>query len=67
MFKCVKHVEEADGSKWFELEKIDYYQTLHALTNQEYEKDLDIKVKQSQITNGSARKERLKKPTGNLT
>ncbi|PFL57175.1 endonuclease [Bacillus cereus] len=61
VFKYVQHVEEADESKWFELEKIDYYQTLHALTNQEYENDLDRKVKQSQINNGSARKERLKK------
>ncbi|SFK73823.1 5-methylcytosine-specific restriction enzyme A [Bacillus sp. 5mfcol3.1] len=60
VFKYVQNVEEADGSKWFELEKIDHYQTLHTLTNQEYENDLDIKVTKSQIINSSARKERLK-------
>ena len=60
VFKYVRHVEEADGSKWFELEKNDHYETLHTLTDQEYENDLEIKVTQSQITDSVARKKRLK-------
>ncbi|HDR3495918.1 TPA: HNH endonuclease [Bacillus toyonensis] len=59
VFKYVKHVEEEDGSKWFELRKIDHYRTLHNLTNNEYESDLEIRVEKSRNIDSSNRRNRL--------
>lgn len=59
IFKYISHHTGSDNSMWFTLGKLDNYKITNPVTAEEYQKELENKIKQSKVDDENNRLQRL--------